>query len=785
MKRRHFLKAGATALGATLLPSAAATAAAARPNLTQVTPLSPLPGNTTCNWLGGDFWGNRLQDWRMHNGRIECLRGEASFEVRTCALLTRSLTARHQPARLRARVGNLTPGQDGFCGFLLGVGGGQLDYRGSALAQRAAGEGGGFMAVMDNRGELGFRDFSNAGQPLAFEKIQRSSGVDIGDLGEREILLDCHIDPLADGKFDVRLVAVEAGSGRELGFAVRTGVPARELQGGMSLVSSPPTKAAGARWWFADIASGGGKIEVKPEHGLGAVMGCLYSLNRRVLKLTAQFVPIDLGQHQQARFDYRQQGTRAWTRGPASAIEDGFVALFRVDGWDSAHAFDYRIVFPERGDAALFEGQVVADPGQGKKLKIALYSCIIPTSRSLDEPFHTPIVPEERIAGRYTAGNILFPHSELVQHCDYHRPDLYVFCGDQYYETYPTRAGRDTPDAKLDTLYRWYLWYWTFRDSVRNRPAIILADDHDVLQGNLWGQGGADSDKPREEDGGFKWDKELVRMVYRIQHGHNPDAYDPTPIAYDIPVTYGHFVYGGVSFAVIEDRKFKTAPDYQGDPTSKRGELLGPRQEQFLQAWAGMDKGLPKVCLTASIWGSPQTKGEGLPLLDYDANGYPPDGRTRAVKLVQAAGALVLAGDQHLGMVARQGIDGYEDGPLFFAGPAAAAFWQRWFEGGGKLANQRNGDPNTGNFVDTFGNRMRVLAVANPKLTYSDFMDDKTRWGMFLGDRDLKSEGYGIVEVDHQAQQFELQCWSWDANPATDSQFKGWPVVAPFEKPVA
>ncbi|MEI8619175.1 hypothetical protein P4S63_25350 [Pseudoalteromonas sp. B193] len=49
-----------------------------------------------------------------------------------------------------------------------------------------------------------------------------------------------------------------------------------------------------------------------------------------------------------------------------------------------------------------------------------------------------------------------------------------------------------------------------------------MADDHDVLQGNLWGDGGENSELPKEEDGGFKWDKDLVRMVYRIQHGHNP-----------------------------------------------------------------------------------------------------------------------------------------------------------------------------------------------------------------------------------------------------------------------
>jgi alkaline phosphatase D len=194
-----------------------------------------------------------------------------------------------------------------------------------------------------------------------------------------------------------------------------------------------------------------------------------------------------------------------------------------------------------------------------------------------------------------------------------------------------------------------------------------------------------------------------------------------------------------------------------------------------------MDKGLPKICITASMWGSPQTKENQKPLVDHDSNGYPPDGRTRAVKLVSEANALVLAGDQHLGMAAKQGIDNFSDGSLFFAGPAAAAFWQRWFEGGNNLRNQFKNNPDSGNFVDSFGNKMRVLAVANPKISYPEFMKSNKNWGMFLADNQLKSEGYGIVKINHQAQQYHLECWPWNAHPSTHKQFLGWPITASFK----
>ena len=133
-------------------------------------------------------------------------------------------------------------------------------------------------------------------------------------------------------------------------------------------------------------------------------------------------------------------------------------------------------------------------------------------------------------------------------------------------------------------------------------------------------------------------------------------------------------------------------------------------------------------------------------------------------------------------MIARQGVDDYADGPLFFAGPAAAAFWQRWFEGGGRLSNQREGDPDSGDFVDTFGNRMRVLAVANPRLSHAEFEQGNKGWGKFLADRELKSEGYGLVRVRHREKVFRLECWPWDARPGTDEQFQGWPYELEFSR---
>ena len=76
---------------------------------------------------------------------------------------------------------------------------------------------------------------------------------------------------------------------------------------------------------------------------------------------------------------------------------------------------------------------------------------------------------------------------------------------------------------------------------------------------------------------------------------------------------------------------------------------------------------------------------------------------------------------------------------------------------------------------------MRVLAVSNPKITHQAFDENNTTWGKFIADKKLKSEGYGLIRVNHQSKNYHLESWPWDANPATDEQFKGWPYVHAFE----
>lgn len=786
MSRRGFLRDAVAGVIGTAVGAGLPTDAGADERLR---PVVWLPRGVTRYWLGPALWGNRLQDWRLHNGRIECVQGGPSYEVRAVGLLTRSLAPGHGRGRLRVRTGLLTsPGAEGFGGFLLGVGNGELDHRAAALAQQASGIGGGFLAVLGTDGNLCFRDHTDESDPLAFRVLDaevEQTGSPIAP--DQEVLLDLELIPVRGGRYDIRLSAYGAGD-RLLARACRRGVPSDDLVGGISLVSSPPPREAGVRWWFRDLESSGPKVAEHPELALGPVLGTLYSLNGRVLKLSAQLMPVGESEPREVRLEISPPGSRPRWRPVATApLQPGFTALLRVEDWDATRDWDFRVLYtPAEGEAFEYVGRIRRDPQEGRELRIGLFSCVIPTARGLEvgRPGRVavrPELPQARFLGRYTPDSIYFPHTRLIENASSHEPDLLVFAGDQLYEGNPTRIA-DREDPGLDYLYKWYLWMWAFREMTRDTPAILLIDDHDVYHPNIWGEGGekAPAERWGWNYGGYTGTADFVNMVQRTQCGHNPDPWDPTPVERGITVYYGAFRYGGVDFAMLEDRKWKTSPVYGEDLDVHEPQLLGERQERFLAEWAKRP-GEAKVCLTQSVLGCVQTSPAGRLLLDFDSNGYPTPGRKRAVALLRDAGALILAGDQHLATLVRHGIDGYTDGPVQFAGPAGATQWQRWFEPARPLPNAAE-LPNTGEFEDAFGNRMRVLAVANPRLSFAEYRRHIRGRGQGLGDKQLKREGYGIVRVLRDERAYVLECWPDDARPAAGGrQFPGWPYRLSFD----
>jgi alkaline phosphatase D len=779
MTRRAFL---ATAAETTLL-AAGATGLASPPRAAAALSLSrvdAVPTGVTRTWIAPQYWSNRLADWRLANGRIESLTAGAKGG-RSVAVLTRSIVSGQQSGALSVRTGTLATGS-GLSGFLVGAGGGQLHWKAAALVMGASGEGGGILATYDSDGNVRFRDHTSETNQFAYAELAatgRSGPAPARTTGEDVVLL-LEITPVVNGRLDLTLTATRFDNGALLSQATLAGVADAAIVGGILMFSSPRSGGTTARHWFRELQTGGAKVAVLP-HETGPVLATQYSLSGTVLKLGAQFMPIGASEPQQATLERRSPGATEWTTAQTATIGTGYLALFRVTGWDPTQDWEFRVSWAQgTAQQAFYTGTVRKNPAAKSSIDIAMVNCTIHSWRMLERASSgAQNLPGASYLGLYTPKNLYFPYAELVANIQRQQPDILVAFGDQYYENRPTMV--DKSQAVLDVLYRYYLWLWSFGELTRTMPSICLVDDHDVYHPNLWGWSGARATNGYTY-GGYIMPASWVNTVQRVQCAHNPDPYDATTVLQGITVYYGAFSYGGVSFAMLEDRKFKnnnkTGTNPDGTPLQPPRDLLGARQESFLQAWASMHPGQPKVCLTQTAYACVQTSLSGGPMKNADSDGTPVPARRTAVSLVKAAHALLLSGDQHLGSLIRHGIDTYIDGPVQFTAPAAGSSWQRWFEPANALPNSRG--PNTGDFSDGYGNKFRVLAVANPNVTFAQVRSVQNVND--VGDRAVKSEGYGIVRVDKDANRFHLECWPWATDPTVQgaSQYAEWPYDLPF-----
>ena len=134
-----------------------------------------------------------------------------------------------------------------------------------------------------------------------------------------------------------------------------------------------------------------------------------------------------------------------------------------------------------------------------------------------------------------------------------------------------------------------------------------------------------------------------------------------------------------------------------------------------------------------------------------------------------------LCGDQHLAVVVQHGIDDYRDGPYAFTSPALVnTIYGRWWhpEDEQPGANPVPGSPLpwTGDYEDGLGNKITMLAYANP--------EDRT-------DETKRADGFGVAVWDFPHEAVEFHCYPRFVTEVAGipQEFLGWPVIVPLEKP--
>ena len=468
----------------------------------------------------------------------------------------------------------------------------------------------------------------------------------------------------------------------------------------------------------------------------------IYTVSNNTLKLSAQLFPLYPSETREVRLEIKDGDN--WKEIQKQHINDiGWSTLFRVENWDDTKDISYRLL---HGEEASFQGLVRKDPKDKNELVLAALSCNSNRDRG--------------------------PREDYVRNINFQNPDLVFFAGDQSYDHTEHTAA-------------WLKFGMQFREVFRERPCITIPDDHDIGQGNLWGEYGKKASSTAGNDGGYFYHHEYVKMVERCQTAHLPDPYDPTPIEQGIGVYYTNLMVGDVDFAIIEDRKFKSGPkdkipqqgprpdhirnpDYDPSSIDVEGlELLGGRQLTFLDDWGSKQEGIAfKVVLSQTgFCGGAHLHGNKDNRLhaDMDSNGWPQTGRNKALKAIKKANAVHIAGDQHLPTVIQHGTDEFEDGPWAFVVPAIVNnYYSRWWWPEDEKPGVNNNDilPWTGRYLDGFNNKITMHAYANP--------DARSAAG-----------GYGLIRFDKSTDEVTFECWPRvaDVTKSDETQLPGWPIT--------
>jgi len=725
-------------------------------------------------WVGPEFWANRLHDWQIRGGRLECLADSARLPMRTLHLLTHRLIGRDGEFEISVRTGVIaddlpTINARSAAGFLIGAGGVRMDYRAAALVHAFHGPGTGIFAGVSGTGEAFIRDLDKvapSGQTLRPIAVPRDVHVTLKGA------------PTDEGQFRLEVTSRDPETDEVISRVSSIVAPLRAV--GNIALASHPGGMHGTRYWFQDWTVKGTRIDVDENRVFGPIACTQYTLSRNVLKLTAQMLPVGDDDPAAVRLEVKQEDE--WqTIAEIAIIKPGFTAPFRVEDWESSHDTQYRVAYDltDRDGVVqthAWEGVIRRDPADKETIVVAGFTGNHNNSHQINRrPFD------------WTCG-VWFPHADLTERVAKHRPDVLFFSGDQVYEgaspTFP-----DTANIKLDYMYKWYLWCWAYRDLTKDIPCVTIPDDHDVYQGNIWGEGGRKTE--RDHFGGYVHPADFAKMVERTQTSHLPDPYDPTPIEQGIGVYYTGMTYGRISFAVIEDRKFKSGcagrlpptgtarPDHINNPefdvrkADVRGvKLLGDRQLKFLDDWAADWRGADmKMALSQTVFANMATHhGAGLEYLlaDLDSNGWPQKGRSKALRALRKGFAFHLCGDQHLATIVQHGVDQHGDGPWSFAVPSIANFYPRmWFP----KAEGKNRPPDSptwmGDHLDGLKNPVTVYAATNPG----------QEMGHEPADLHDKMPGYGIVKLNKTDRTITMECWPRFADPNNPDhkQYDGWP----------
>ena len=713
-------------------------------------------------WLGPDLWANPMEDWQVHDGRLECA---TSAPDRNVQLLTQQLDGRKRAFTASVRLG-VIEGNRGAAGLTVGIHDEINDYRGNLFF------GHGIRAWITTADEL----------VLAGTIVKLASRSDLNDVTLR---LDGKPE---GGQYALRLVATDTASGKPLGKATAR-VPSDWVIGNIALAHNPPVKIGNpnARFWFNDWSVSGDKIDDHPDQRFGPILFAMHTLNDtrtadgHVMKITAQMPPLGEADSQEVRLeaDYGEGFKTLGTREDRARLAHRHVPRGTLAGR------------PRRALPPSLRAEKYRRPGE--RLPVDRHGAPRPGRPPAGRArLHGPLLPGLSLhAGRSQRGAAEARPAVLLR-----RPDLRA----QRRVRHRARAGRPG-DPLLPAQVVPVRLGVARACSATRRPSACPTTTTCSTATSGAKAGPSRRATDTSSSGGYVEPVRMVNVVHRTNSARtSPTRSTPTPVLRGMTVYYGEMVYGRVSFAMLADRQFKSGPENVEDrqPPRRLGRRARLRREEDRQARPEA-AGRPPAQVPRSLGGRlARRRHEGRPLADrLCQRRHAPRQRTtttsrptstpaagpsrpatgpsascaRATRCTTTATSTWPRSSSTASMRPR-------DSNWSFCTPAVCSVYQRWWE------PDRMGRPHTDRPALEPAQHGRVSRRIGQ-------LDLRLRRGQPPVDRPgqrrtatsgptLRAGGFANVIVDTAKRTYTCQCYHFLADlrhPKPGDQFAGWPLT--------
>ena len=408
-------------------------------------------------WIGPEFWANRLQDWEIKNGFVQCIESSKKAPLRTLSLITGSTILKGDSLKLAVEIHLEKPSKasQALAGFLIGSGGSHVDYRLSALTHHRPAEDGGMLAVVNMEGRVFLFDHS---KPIGKDNLWSISGsiaasdlpmiaqgnqpdVDTDVAVWNKLTLTLNIQKTEHG-LRTDLESRNSGTGLLISRLTLWSTPEAFTDGGVALVSHLSPDSSDKGFAFNRWTIEGDRFDHDYDRHFGPILTTQYTLSRNVLSLTAQAGPLSAADPQRAALEVYDENQSQWRPIAYSELKPmSYTFPFRIENWDDTRDTPYRIVYDLKTSATdsertFFEGTIRKNPTEKEELVVTAFTGHKIFTGGLKWNHH----------------GVWFPHNDILDAVQHHDPDFLFFSGDQIYEGDMTAAVYEPLNkAMLDT----------------------------------------------------------------------------------------------------------------------------------------------------------------------------------------------------------------------------------------------------------------------------------------------------------------------------------------------